>query len=76
MGWNQLQDSNAVAPSRVQLDFADKPPKHFCSKEGEAEEPRALSEAALSNVPDLGWTPAAQIQGLRVPERPRGCSLL
>lgn len=57
----------AAAPSRVQLDFADKPPKHFCSKEDKAEEPRALSEAALSSIPGTGWTSAAQITGAECP---------
>lgn len=39
------------------IDLIDKPPKSFCSEEGRAKEQRAISEAALSNVPVTGSFP-------------------
>lgn len=54
------QDSNGCCSKKSSVNFADKPPKHFCSKEKKAEEPRAFSEAALWNVPDTGWTSATE----------------
>lgn len=47
----------AAAPRRISLDLIDKPPKCFCSKEDRAKERRAVSEAALSNVPGIGSSP-------------------
>lgn len=49
----------AAAPSRIRLDLIDKPPKSLFLKEYGAKEWRAISEAALSNVPDISLLPQA-----------------